>query len=354
MKKISLIIGSFLLSMHAFAQPKMSFDKESKDFGTILWANPATAEFKLSNTGNALLVLSDVEASCACTAVEWPREGVKPGETATIKAVFDAKALGTFYKEVEIHSNASDEPVYLGMSGKVVANAEEVTSTEGFEVVMGDVRLNKDVLEFDKVSKGNDPIEEIMVLNPTRAPFEPVLMHVPEYLEVSCYPERIAAGRTGRIRVKLLTDKIHNMGLTQTSVYFTRQFGDKVSAENEIPVSVILLPDFSAMSQTSFLQAPKLLLSSVELEMSTNGKMKKKATVLVSNTGKSELRIDRLQVLSSAISVSIPKKIIPAGQTIKMKVTLDKTMVKKHRKLGILMITNDPEHAEQIIDIKTD
>lgn len=354
MKKISFIIGSFLLSLHAFAQPKISFDKESKDFGTVLWANPATAEFKVSNTGDALLVLSNVEASCACTAVEWPKNGIKPGETASIKAVFDAKALGTFYKEVEILCNASPEPIYLGMSGKVVANAEDVTSTEGFEVEMGDVRLSKDVLEFDRVSKGNDPIEEIAILNPTRAPFEPVLMHVPDYLEVSCYPERIPAGRTGRLRVKLLTDKIPNMGLTQTSVYFTRQFGDKVSNENEIPVSVILLPDFSAMSEASFLQAPKMQVSDTELTILTKGKLKGKATILVTNTGKSELKIDRLQVLSSAVSVSIPKKNVPAGQSIKMKVTLDKTKVKKHRRLGIIMITNDPEHSEQIIDIKTD
>ena len=74
--------------------------------------------------------------------------------------------------------------------------------------------------------------------------------------------------------------------------------------------------------------------------------------VMITNTGQQELKIDRLQVMSDAVSVSLPKKIVGVGQTIKMKVEVNKDRVKKNRGLGILMITNDPENAEQIIKIK--
>ena len=326
MRKLIIFFSLLSVSLSLFAQPQMKFDRESVDFGTVLLNNPVTAEFKVTNTGNSNLVLTSVDASCACTAIEWPENGIGPGETASIKAVFDAKALGTFYKEVEIRSNISTEPTYLQMSGRVVANADEVTNTEGFDIEMGDVRLNKDTIFFDQVSKGTDPVDEILVLNTTRASFEPILMHVPNYLEVSCYPERIPAGRTGRIRIKLLTENLQEMGLTQTSVYFTRMFGDKVNSENEIPVS--------------------------NLQVFYNGKPKAKGVVMITNTGQQELKIDRLQVMSDAVSVSLPKKTVGVGQTIKMKVEVNKDRVKKNRGLGILMITNDPENAEQIIKIK--
>ena len=39
------------------------------------------------------------------------------------------------------------------------------------------------------------------------------------------------------------------LGLTTASVYLSRFPGDKVGEENEIPVSAILLPDFSHISQ---------------------------------------------------------------------------------------------------------
>ena len=274
MRKLIIFFSFLSVSLSLFSQPQMKFDRESVDFGTILLDNPVTAEFKVTNTGDSYLVLTDVKASCACTAIEWPEKGISPGESASIKAVFDAKALGTFYKEVEIHSNTSTEPKYLQMSGRVVANADEVTNTEGFDIVMGDVRLNKDTIFFDQVYKGTNPVDEILVLNTTRASFEPILMHVPNYLEVSCYPERIPAGRTGRIRIKLLTENLQEMGLTQTSVYFNRMFGDNVSPENEIPVSVVLLPDFSNLSTVSRGRIPKMKLSTTNLQIYYNGKPK--------------------------------------------------------------------------------
>ena len=352
MRKLIIFFSFLSVSLSLFSQPQMKFDRESVDFGTILLDNPVTAEFKVTNTGDSYLVLTDVKASCACTAIEWPEKGISPGESASIKAVFDAKALGTFYKEVEIHSNTSTEPKYLQMSGRVVANADEVTNTEGFDIVMGDVRLNKDTIFFDQVYKGTNPVDEILVLNTTRASFEPILMHVPNYLEVSCYPERIPAGRTGRIRIKLLTENLQEMGLTQTSVYFNRMFGDNVSPENEIPVSVVLLPDFSNLSTVSRGGIPKMKLSTTNLQIYYNGKPKAKGEVMITNTGQQELKIDRLQVLSDAVSVSLPKKKVGVGQTIKMKVEVTKDRVKKNRGLGILMITNDPESAGQIVKIK--
>lgn len=352
MRKLIIFFSFLSVSLSLFSQPQMKFDRESVDFGTILLDNPVTAEFKVTNTGDSYLVLTDVKASCACTAIEWPEKGISPGESASIKAVFDAKALGTFYKEVEIHSNTSTEPKYLQMSGRVVANADEVTNTEGFDIVMGDVRLNKDTIFFDQVYKGTNPVDEILVLNTTRASFEPILMHVPNYLEVSCYPERIPAGRTGRIRIKLLTENLQEMGLTQTSIYFNRMFGDNVSPENEIPVSVVLLPDFSNLSTVSRGRIPKMKLSTTNLQIYYNGKPKAKGEVMITNTGQQELKIGRLQVLSDAVSVSLPKKKVGVGQTIKMKVEVTKDRVKKNRGLGILMITNDPESAGQIVKIK--
>jgi hypothetical protein len=352
MRKLIIFFSFLSVSLSLFSQPQMKFDRESVDFGTILLDNPVTAEFKVTNTGDSYLVLTDVKASCACTAIEWPEKGISPGESASIKAVFDAKALGTLYKEVEIHSNTSTEPKYLQMSGRVVANADEVTNTEGFDIVMGDVRLNKDTIFFDQVYKGTNPVDEILVLNTTRASFEPILMHVPNYLEVSCYPERIPAGRTGRIRIKLLTENLQEMGLTQTSVYFNRMFGDNVSPENEIPVSVVLLPDFSNLSTVSRGRIAKMKLSTTNLQIYYNGKPKAKGEVMITNTGQQELKIDRLQVLSDAVSVSLPKKKVGVGQTIKMKVEVTKDRVKKNRGLGILMITNDPESAGQIVKIK--
>lgn len=354
MKKLGLLSICLFWTVCVMAQPKMKFNKEINDFGIVLWANPATAVFEVTNTGNTPLVINDVQTSCACTVADWPRTPIAPGASAAVTAVFDAKALGTFYKEVMIASNATTEPVYLQMRGKVVANNDEIAVDESFEYAMGDVRMNKDALSFDAVNRGSDPVEEILVMNTSRASFEPVLMHLPDYLEVTCIPQRIPAGRTGKLQVKLLTDKLNDMGLTQTSVYLSRYFGDKVGEENEIPVSVVLLPDFSNLTASQKARAPHAQLSTTQLKISLAKKAKGNGTITIKNVGLSTLKIDRLQVFSPAIGVSLPKKEIAAGATVKMKITVQKDKLKKNRRPRILMITNDPDQPEQIITIQTE
>ena len=68
--------------------------------------------------------------------------------------------------------------------------------------------------------------------------------------------------------------------------------------ENEIPVSAILLPDFSGMSDTEKANAPVVNLSIKDIDMSTALAKKSKARqdIVITNTGRSPLQISKLQV----------------------------------------------------------
>ena len=74
-------------------------------------------------------------------------------------------------------------------------------------------------------------------------------MHLPPYLSAVATPDKLGRNRTGKIKVTLDTEKLPKLGLTTASVYLSRFPGDKVGEENEIPVSAVLLPDFSRISQ---------------------------------------------------------------------------------------------------------
>lgn len=349
--KRTIIFSFFFAWLIALsAQPQMKFDKQVSNLGAVLWANPVSTTFNVTNVGNEPLEIRDVKTSCACTIADWTKSPIQPGQSGTILAVFDAKALGHFYKEVEIHSNASNEPVYLQMEGKVVSSGDEVTNTSGYDIEMGDVKLNKDAVFFSGVNRGEEPVEEILVLNTSRAAFEPVLMHVPDYLEVTSVPKRIAAGRNGKIRIKLLSDKLHDTGLTQTSVYLSRFFGDKVSVDNELNIMVMLAPESKNVESAS----PKLELSSSVVPLVLKNKPKGKTTVLIKNSGRGVLHIDRLQVFSPAVSVVIPRKQVNPGEVIKMKISIDKTKLTAGRQPRVLIVTNDPEHPAEMVTIKLD
>lgn len=84
-------------------------------------------------------------------------------------------------------------------------------------------------------------------------------------------------GEKGVITLTLNSERLTGLGLTQTSVYLSRFSGDKVGDENEIPVSAILLPDFSGMTEVEKANAPVISLSTKEVDMSAILAKKSKA-----------------------------------------------------------------------------
>lgn len=133
MKKNFLVVFSLLMfSVITYAQNstnKVDLSVEGKaaykwksvlvDFGEIKQNIPKTAEFELTNTGTAPLIINNAIASCGCTNVDFPKEPIKPGQTAKIKTTYNAAATGAFQKRVTVYMNATPEPQVLEIKGVV-------------------------------------------------------------------------------------------------------------------------------------------------------------------------------------------------------------------------------------------
>lgn len=103
------------------ANPKISFETRSHDFGTIEEGTQATYVFTFKNTGDAPLVINTVKASCSCTTPKWTRQPIAPGEEGSITAVFNSKGrLGNFTKTITVTHNAEGSTSYLTLRGIVV------------------------------------------------------------------------------------------------------------------------------------------------------------------------------------------------------------------------------------------
>ena len=353
--KRSLLSIFFLLivTLAAVAQPRISSNKETHNFGQIEWKRPVTVEYTITNTGNQPLVLTNVTTSCACAVADWTKEPIAPGAKGIVKASFDAKALGRFEKSVGIYSNATPNLVYLKFTGEVVQEIKDFTKTHPY--LIGQIRIDKNSLDFPDVQAGEKPVMHIGVVNLSDRPYEPVLMHLPPYLQTEVKPNVLQKGEKGVITVTLDSERLTDFGLTQASVYLARFSGDKVGDENEIPVSAILLPDFSGMTEAEKANAPVVNLSTKDIDMSAVLAKKSKARqdIIITNTGRSPLRISKLQVFHPAVGVSLKKSVLQPGESTRLRVTVVKKNIgKKRRHLRLLMITNDPMQSKVEINIK--
>ena len=350
MRRIYLGILSGLVSLFSLTgTAQVRFDHLHRELGSLIWHTPGTAVFTLSNEGDTTLVIRDVDPDCGCTAVDWPRTPIAPGQKAVIKAVFDAELLGHFEKQIAVYTDQSDKPYYLTLSGDVVVERKENMGDYPYHV--GDLYLNADNVEFDDVRRGDQQVKTITIYNAGTKTFTPSLMHLPKYLTAQYEPANIRPGHTGRILLTLDSEQLRTFGLTQTSIYLSRFAGDRVGNENEIYVSATLLPEQTFTAEQLAI-APELHLDSTTVNMGAmNGKKRLKSEVVITNTGKSALEISALQVYNPGLSVSLSKRSLKPGESDKIKITVNANTHYFKGRRRVLLITNDPVRPKVVIDI---
>ena len=349
MKKLLILLVLPMGLLPASAQ-KLEVTKGEVDCGRVGFESPVTAVFELRNKGNRKLHISDVRVSCGCTQVDYPRTDIAGGATFQVKLTYDAQQMGHFVKTAAIYSNGSETPVYLKMTGVVLEDVQDFTGSYPYQI--GDLRIDKTDLEFDDVNRGDHPVIEIHVANVGTRLLRPNLMHLPSYLTATMSPSQLAPGRSGKLTVTLNSMNLHDYGLTQTSIHLAHNPGDKVTAENEIGVSAVLLPSFADMTATQLQNAPIIQLSATQVDFDFGTKSKMKQTILITNNGRTPLSISSLQMFTQGLKVTLDRRELQPGETTKLKVTGYRKQLKGVRtKPRVLMITNDPNKPKVVINI---
>ncbi|MCX5863255.1 MAG: DUF1573 domain-containing protein [Deltaproteobacteria bacterium] len=95
------------------AGPSIGFDKETLDYGKVLYGDKAKDSFTFSNNGNETLIIEKLNASCGCTKAIKGSNEVPPKGRSSITAEFDTNGLrpGRKEKSIFVHSNDPQRPV---------------------------------------------------------------------------------------------------------------------------------------------------------------------------------------------------------------------------------------------------
>jgi hypothetical protein len=116
---LAVLILIYTATFSQFQSPSFKWTKTTHNFGEIKQKSPVFYEFEFTNSGQAPLVISDVEGSCGCTVTEYSKDPVLPGKQGKIKATYDAAALGKFHKSIKVTANVEGGPEYLYLQGTV-------------------------------------------------------------------------------------------------------------------------------------------------------------------------------------------------------------------------------------------
>jgi hypothetical protein len=98
----------------------ISWKSDSIDVGEIPQNKPKSIDFEFKNTGNTVVLITNIQGSCGCTATNYSKEPIRPGETAKVTATYNAASKGAFSKTVTVTTNTVDSPKVLTIKGVVL------------------------------------------------------------------------------------------------------------------------------------------------------------------------------------------------------------------------------------------
>ncbi|MEJ2717374.1 MAG: DUF1573 domain-containing protein [Deltaproteobacteria bacterium] len=84
--KAGLLVVLLILPLMVYAAtgPRISFDKETHDYGDVQYGDTVTEEFDFTNTGDKTLVIDKLRATCGCTKAIKGSSEVPPGGKSSI------------------------------------------------------------------------------------------------------------------------------------------------------------------------------------------------------------------------------------------------------------------------------
>lgn len=99
----------------------IAFDKVEYDFGTVNEGEIVETTFKVTNAGKTDLIITNAQASCGCTVPTWPKEPIKPGDSADIEVSFNTSGKPNRQsKTITLTTNTESGREILTLKGSVI------------------------------------------------------------------------------------------------------------------------------------------------------------------------------------------------------------------------------------------
>lgn len=132
MKKLLGLVATLAFSVISYAQtgPKIEFKAKDNtiDYGTVTKdSDNGVRTFEFTNTGDAPLIITNVQSTCGCTVPTKPTEPIMPGKTGKIDVKYNMNP-GRISKTITVESNAVNYEggkVALRIKGEVIVKEEK-------------------------------------------------------------------------------------------------------------------------------------------------------------------------------------------------------------------------------------
>lgn len=356
-KQLFFILGFFFIACSSSAQVKKSdivFEKTTIDFGKIfVEGGIVLANYKFTNNSDQDFVIKSLDAACGCTNPRSSADTIAPGATGNISVEFNPKGMrGIVDKYVNVAGNYSDDyQVELRFKAEIASSTERDPNAY-YKGEFGYLLLDKRRIDWgdryvgqtflDSVLLSNDGYKDIVISGFTK---------IPTYITALNTPITIKVGETKALLLRVLVqDTVGN----NTDILKLKT-NDQFFPTKQIAVGINYKQDYSKWKKRDYKKAPRIVFTNEKIQMGKvkSGAVTKKNTD-ITNEGKTDLIIRRIDTDCSCALIAPSKFIIAPGESIKVDVKFDSLYKKGSQSKVITVYSNDPEHPVKKIYIQAE
>ncbi len=118
---INLGVAAVAMAATPASGPSLQLGSREVDLGFVAVDSVSHGDVWVYNKGDEPLVITQVFTDCGCTATEYAKDLIAPGDSAILKVSFNSRGRspGSFRKAVRIRSNARNRTQILFVKGRV-------------------------------------------------------------------------------------------------------------------------------------------------------------------------------------------------------------------------------------------
>ncbi len=350
-KRSGLMATLLLMAVAAMAQPSICWLETEHDFGSFSDSlKTVTCQMRFVNTGDEPVVITQVKSSCGCTAAEYPRTPIAPGDTSAVELLYSSRNIpGEFEKNVWVYTNGNPSKTTLTVKGLVIGSPESIL--EKYPVGEGAVRFSHASLPLGEVTKGRMREAYVAGYNTGDRPMNTTVEGLPPHIKARVLPDTIMSGHLVTVSFFYDSWRAPLWGLNTDSVTIvTRSLADSTDVQT-LPFSIMaqVKEDFSKLTDKERRNAPDAVFSTDKLDFGTlTGDEAVTRSFTIKNEGKNNLIIRRLYIPEENITAQTDILEVKKGKKATINVTVNGC---KEAMLNttLTVISNDPYQPRQTV-----
>lgn len=360
MKKLSLLLLAVVACMLCYAQPEIKFENTTYDFGKIKEeGGKVTGKFVFTNVGDKPLELTNVRPGCGCTAANYTKGAIAPGEKGYIEATYNPyNRPGAFTKNIRVTTNEPQflenekaTPHMIFIKGEVIKRPPTEFEIAGYDKGNGMVRIKEPNISHNIMN--TESVNDTFYIRnfwdkPVSIQFEKPFDFMSEVYR--SFGAELLPGQEGFFVLKYDASKRNKYGQVKDMISFTTN--DSTEQVKRVYYAMNIKEDFSKLTPKQLKNAPVSAINKEEINLGDMQKNTSKTeTITLTNNGKSPLIIRDLQTSNSLFKATSNLMEIPVGASATITVSF-KAPGRASTQTGTVdIITNDPNNSERSVKI---